>query len=222
MNLKEYADREMLEMEVANQLAGALRASLDLHEAASFAVPGGSTPGPIFDLLSGAELEWSRVHVMLTDERWVPEEDARSNTRLVRAHLLTDHAAAARFVPFYRAESTPEDGAAAVAQTLAPYLPLSLLVLGMGADMHTASLFPGAPGVEAAMAPDASLLCAVAPAGDVARVTLPAHVLERAMEAHVVITGQAKRVALERALTLPPEEAPIATVLANATVHWAA
>jgi len=222
MNFIEYADREMLVMNVANLLAGELRKCLSMHDHASFAVPGGTTPGPIFDLLSATDLDWDRVHVMLTDERWVPEDDPQSNGALVRSRLITDRAAGATFFPFYRAGTTPEQGSDAVAASLARELPLSLLVLGMGADMHTASLFPGAPGVDAAMDSGAPHLCAVSPEGQVPRVTLSAPVLKGAMDTHVIIMGDDKRVALEKAQTLPPETAPIATVLGNATVHWAA
>ncbi|QFT59896.1 6-phosphogluconolactonase [Sulfitobacter sp. THAF37] len=223
MNLIEYPDREILAMKVANRLAGELKKCLMTHELASFAVPGGTTPGPIFDMLSGTALDWDRVHVMLTDERWVSENDDRSNGALVRDRLMTGHAGAARFIPFFQPGMDAETGAAALAPTLDAELPLSLLVLGMGEDMHTASLFPGADGVAAAMASGAPNLCPVHVAGqDIARVTLPAHVLRGAMSTHVVIFGDAKRAALERAENLPPEEAPIATVLNSAEVHWAA
>ncbi|MEM7520440.1 MAG: 6-phosphogluconolactonase [Pseudomonadota bacterium] len=223
MNITEYADREMLQMQVADVLAGELRDCLSRHDHASFAVPGGTTPGPIFDLMSGADLEWARVHVMLTDERWVDEGSDQSNTALVKQRLLTGHARDARFVPFYAPGMSAEAGIAHLAPGLAQEMPLSLLVLGMGADMHTASLFPGGAGLEAAMAPDAPLLCAVAPAsGGVARVTLPAHALAGAMRKHLVIYGEDKRDALMRAQSLPPEEAPIAAVMGGGRVHWAA
>lgn len=223
MNIVEYADREMLQMQVADTLASELRMCLTMHDHASFAVPGGTTPGPIFDLLSAADLDWGRVHVMLTDERWVDEENSHSNARLVKRHLLAGPAARAQFLPYYRDGMSAAEGSAAVAETLAGELPLSLLLLGMGADMHTASLFPGGEGLEAAMASDAPLLCPVQPATqDMARVTLPAHVLRGAMSTHLVIYGDDKRAALERAQSLPPEEAPIAAVLGAGTVHWAA
>ncbi|KIN61012.1 6-phosphogluconolactonase [Sulfitobacter noctilucae] len=223
MNFKSYPDREMLVLNVANMLAGELRKCLVQHDIASFAVPGGTTPAPIFEMMRDAELDWPRVHVMLTDERWVPEDHDASNTRLVKTHLLQDRAAQASFVPYYRAGKSAEEGCAEVSQTLSGELPLSLLVLGMGADMHTASLFPGAKGTAAALDANAPLLCPVHPdTTETARVTLPAHVLEGAMSTHVVIFGDEKRAAVERAQTLPPEEAPIATVLGNATVHWAA
>ncbi len=223
MNLIEYPDREMLTMSAANILAGELRKCLNMHDVASFAVPGGTTPAPIFDLMSATELDWDRVHVLLTDERWVDEDNSHSNARLVKRHLLTDHAARAQFVPYYQPGLSATDGAAKVAPTLDAELPISVLLLGMGADMHTASLFPGGQGLAEAMANGAPNLCAVQPASqDMTRVTLSAAALKGAMSTHLVIFGTDKRDALEHAQTLPPEEAPIAAVLGGGTVHWAA
>ena len=223
MNIVEYADREMLQMHVADVLASELRNCLVMHDFASFVVPGGSTPGPIFDLMSATDLEWDRVHVLLTDERWVGEDNSHSNARLVKERLLTGRAAGAKFIPYYREGLTAAEGAEQVAPTLADELPISLLLLGMGADMHTASLFPKSDGLEAAMDSHAPLLCPVRPEGqDMARVTLPAHALKGAMSTHLVIYGEDKRKALENAQSLPPEEAPIAAVLGSGTVHWAA
>ncbi|MGJ8616977.1 MAG: 6-phosphogluconolactonase [Sulfitobacter sp.] len=222
MNIEEYADRELLAMGVANIVAGEIRAALLANDTVSVAVPGGTTPGPIFDLLSAAHLDWDRVHVMLTDERWVPTDHAQSNAGLIRERLLVDNAAAARFIPFYQDGLDAIKGSAKAAKGLASELPLSVLMLGMGADMHTASLFPGADGLDAALADDAPLLCPIKPAGhDIARVTLPAHVLDGALAKHLVIFGAEKREALERAQSLPPEQAPIAAVLDGAQIHWA-
>ena len=222
MNLIEYPDRDMMMIDVANVLAGELNSCLMRHEHASFAVPGGTTPGPMFQSLCAATLDWSRVHVMLTDERWVPGDDPRSNTRLLRETLLTDKATAAQFIPFYRAGETPEEAAPYLAQAVAPELPISVLLLGMGADMHTASLFPGADGLAAAMASDAPpVLPMSAPATGEARVTLSASVLNAAMAKHVLITGSDKREAVDRAMTLDAMDAPVRAILRGATVHWA-
>ena len=217
-DLQTYPDRDMLAMALANKLAGELRTILTHEDRVVLAVPGGTSPGPVFDVLCAADLDWARVDVMLTDERWVDEDDGQSNARLIKDRLLVDKAAAAHFVPFYRAGLQAADGAAAVADSLAAQMPLSLLMLGMGDDMHTASLFPGADGVQAAMAPDAPLLCAVTPEGQTPRVSLPAHALQGAMSKHLLIYGDAKRAALDAALHLPPEKAPIATVLNDLTV----
>ena len=222
MNFIEYADREMLAINLANRLAGDLENALLHHETVSFAVPGGTSPGPIFDVLCASDLEWGRVHVMLTDERWVPEDHERSNTRLVRDRLLTGRAAQARFLPFYAPAEHPDDVLAEVTSPLVPELPISVLLLGMGADMHTASLFPGAPGLGAALAADAPILVAQEPpTQDEIRVSLSAQVLDGALSKHLLIAGDEKRHALERAMSLPPEEAPVNAVLSQITVHWA-
>lgn len=222
-NLIEYADREMLAIELANRLAGELKNCLLVHEFASLAVPGGTTPGEIFDNLSGARLDWDKVHVMLTDERWVPSDHEQSNARLVRNRLLTDLAAQAQFIPFYTEGKTATEAAPILSDRLAGEFPISVLVLGMGADMHTASLFPGSDGLAAALAPDAPSVCAInVPGHDIGRITLSRSVLEGAMSKHLVIFGDDKREAVERAMSLPAEQAPIGAVLGDATVHWAA
>jgi 6-phosphogluconolactonase len=222
MNFVEYADREMLAMDLANKLVGEINAALRHEERVLFAVPGGTSPGPVFDALCGAPLDWASVDVILTDERWVAEDDPRSNTRLVRERLLTDRAAAARMVPMYRPTGTPEEALERLSEEIRPRLPISVLLLGMGEDMHCASLFPGAEGLEAALAEDAPPLMALrAPGVPEPRVSLTAPVLEGALSKHLVITGQAKRDALERAQGLDPMEAPVRAVLSGLTVHWA-
>ena len=222
MKLQEYADREMMAIDLANQLAGELETCLFNHDHASLAVPGGTTPGPIFDTLSAVHLEWSRVHVMATDERWVPESDARSNARLIRERLLVGPAAEAQFVGFYRDGMTLEDAVEEVSATLAPELPISILLLGMGGDRHVASLFPGVPGLAAALSSDATPVVAMRPDNQPeARMSLSGPVLNGAMSKHLIITGADKREALESALSLPPEAAPVQAVLSDMTVHWA-
>lgn len=147
MNLIEYADRDMLAIDVANNLAGELESALLHEETVSLAVPGGTTPGPIFDVLCAADLAWDRVRIMPTDERWVPQDHPRSNARLLTERLLVNRAAAAHLLPLFAPSETPDRVLADLESQLMPVLPISVLVLGMGDDMHTASLFPGAPGL---------------------------------------------------------------------------
>jgi len=222
MKLETYPDREFLMLGLANVIAGQLAGFLRREGRASLCVPGGTTPGPIFDTLSGVDIDWSKVAVFLNDERWVGEDSPRSNTRLLRERLLRGKAAGAELVPLYAPAATPEEKLSDLAEGLRPHLPISVLLLGMGADMHTASLFPGADRLAEGLAPDAPLLLPMrAEAAGEPRITLTAPVLKGAMNIHILITGQEKRAALERALTLPPEEAPVRAVLDNATVHWA-
>lgn len=222
MTLREYPDFEMLVIDVANKLAGELAAALEHEERVLFVVPGGSTPGPIFDDLCEADLDWARVDVLLSDERWVPPVHVRSNTRLITERLLVGRAAKARHLPLYAAGHSPEDALAELETNIVPNLPISVCLLGMGSDMHTASLFPGADRLEEALARDAPILMPMRAAGaPEPRITLTAHVLNEALAKHVVITGQQKRAAYDAALRLPPHEAPIRAVLDGATVHWA-
>lgn len=221
MNFVEYPDVEMMMMDLANKLASEIRQALQQDGIVSIAVPGGTTPGPIFDDLSAAELDWARVRIMLTDERWVPETSDRSNTRLLRNRLFQNYAAAATLVPLYADTETPEESLPALAAQVETVLPLTVALLGMGTDMHTASIFPGADQLHAALTGDDTLVAMRAPGAPEPRITLSAKVLKDAMNCHVVITGAEKRAALERARHLTSQEAPIAAILANATVHWA-
>jgi len=222
MNFVEYPDREFMAFSLADRLGSDLQLALRQNDRASLSVPGGTTPGPIFDVLSGANLDWDRVTIFPNDERWVPEDHERSNARLLRQRLLTGRAAAAQFVSLYADTPDPEAAIGRIAAAVTPHLPISVLLLGMGTDMHTASLFPGGDRLIEALAPDAPALMPMhAPAAGEPRVTLTARVLADAMAIHVLITGADKRAAIERAEMLPPDKAPIRAVLANATVHWA-
>ncbi|NVO27920.1 6-phosphogluconolactonase [Donghicola sp. C2-DW-16] len=221
MTFNEYPDREMMMIDLANTIAGELGEALRTGDRASLCVPGGTTPGPIFDALNEVALDWDRVDVLLNDERWVPEDHDRSNTRLLRQRLLINKAAAAKYVPLYAPTETPEASMEALAAGIEPSLPLSVCLLGMGADMHTASLFPGADRLEEALSDDAPILLPMrAPGAPEPRITLSARVLRDATNLHIVITGAEKREALERARTLEPFDAPVAAVLDRAVIHW--
>ncbi len=218
----EYPDRDMLAIDLANQLAGDLRSALHHEDRVALAVPGGTSPGPVFDDLCAADLDWARVDVLLTDERWVPEDHERSNTRLLRNRLLTGRAAAANLLPLYADGVACDDAVAALAGRIEPHLPLAVLLLGMGADRHTASLFPGADRLDEALSSRAPVLLPMrAPGAPEPRITLTAPVLEGALRKHVLIFGAEKREALESARGMSPQEAPINAVLTGAKVHWA-
>lgn len=222
MNLEIYPDHEALMMGLADTIASELGEALRSKGRATLSVPGGTTPGPIFDLLSEVDLDWANVSIVLNDERWVEASSDRSNTALLRRRLLRGKARAAKLVPLYASAPQPEDQLEALSEGIAPHLPIDVLLLGMGADMHTASLFPGADRLEEALSDHAPVLMALrAEAAGEPRITLTARVLKDAMRIHILITGDEKRAALERAQKLPQSEAPVVCVLPHATVHWA-
>ena len=198
MKIVTYPDAEMMMMDLADTLASELETSLLGNDFASLAVPGGTTPGPIFDSLCAVDLDWSRVRVMLTDERWVPETSERSNTRLLRERLLVNHAAAATYVPLYADAETPEEKLPELSEALSPLMPISVMLLGMGTDMHTASIFPGADQLDLALHGNENLVAMRAPGAPEPRITLSAKVLKSAISRHIVIVGAEKREALEK------------------------
>ena len=222
MQMLEYADRETLIEKITDHLAQDLTTALQMRSRATFVVPGGTTPGPIFDLLCRKGLDWARVDVMLSDERWLPEDDPRSNTRLLRQRLLVNRAAASGYLPLYADFEHPEQGLPGLAAKLEPHLPIAVMLLGMGADMHTASLFPGADKLKQALAADAPALVPMrAPGAPEARITLSARVLDASDYKHIVIMGDEKRAALEQAQTLTSTVAPVCAILNDTKVHWA-
>ena len=222
MDFITYMDRDEMFRQVAAWLERDLRIVLATGCSATFVVPGGTTPGPVFDLLCQVQLAWPRVNVMLSDERWLPEADVRSNTRLLSERLLVGRAAQAGYLPLYAPYDEPEHGLAELSLGLGPHLPVSVLLLGMGADMHTASLFPSADNLAAALAPDAPILLPMrAPGAPEVRITLSARVLDTAKHKHLLIAGEAKRQALEQAQNLSSLQAPVRSVLNHTTVHWA-
>jgi 6-phosphogluconolactonase len=222
MNFIPYADRPALAQGLADTVAAQLRAAIAQQGRATLCVAGGTTPAPMFDILAQASLDWSKVTILPTDERWVDETDTRSNAALVKRHLMVGPARAARYVSFFAAGVAPQAGIAAIAPQLAPHLPLNVVVAGMGADWHTASLFPDAPQIAAAMAADAPALMVMQPPSQPeARITLTAPVLGAAQHKHIMITGAEKRAVFERIGTRSGAAAPVTVLLDTGHVHWA-
>ena len=189
---------------------------------ATFVIPGGTTPKPFFNIIRDSDIEWEKITIFPTDERWVSMENSRSNARLIQRELLTGRASKANFVTLYKKNKTLDQGASLLAENISNYLPIDVLVLGMGVDMHTASLFPGSPGLALAQSVNAAEVVPVTPLDNSLepRVTLSARALEKAVNTHVLIIGLEKKNAVKEAENREPASAPISQFLPNATVHW--
>ena len=224
-DLMQYPDRVVLAQDLAELVADQLADAIEARGQASLAVPGGTTPARLLQALSEQDIAWEKVSVMLTDERFVPENSERSNTRLLKETLLQGKAAVAMLVPMVAAGDAPEDVLDALMAGVNPTLPLDVVVLGMGEDMHTASLFPEADKLTEALADDApTLLPMRAEGAGEPRITLTAPVLRGANAVHLLITGPAKLEALQKALLEGPEaEAPVRVILSrdNTEIHYA-
>lgn len=216
-----HPNRQELAQTLAKHIADALQNTLETRQRALLTVPGGTTPGPLFDHLSHIPLPWERVDVILSDERWVAPTHPRSNTALIQQRLLVGPAAKANLLPLYAPTPTPEEAITTLLNQLTPHLPISVALLGMGSDLHTASLFPKAKNLSQALSPNAPALLAItAPGAAEPRITLSAATLNTAAHKYLMITGDKKRAALETAPTTP-QHAPIRAVLNNTKVHWA-
>lgn len=213
--LRGFPDAAALAGTLAGEVAAGLRAAVEARGAATLVVSGGRTPEALFASLPSHPVDWRRVAVTLADERWVPPGHPSSNEGLVRRTLLAGPAAAARFVPLYGGEPTPEEGEAACARRIADLpRPFDLVLLGMGEDGHTASLFPGAPNLAEGLAGPRPCLATRPPGAVEPRLTLTLPILLDARRVVLLVTGAAKRTVLDAALGPGPVEAmPVRAVL---------
>jgi 6-phosphogluconolactonase len=142
-----YETRLEASTAAADRIAELLAERLDHNGNASIVVSGGTSPRQCMAALANAPLDWQRVQVTLSDERWVPPEHDDSNEKLVRESLLVGPAASAILLPVYAEGVSPEERCNELQDPL-PVLPFSCSLIGIGTDGHFASLFPDAEQLE--------------------------------------------------------------------------
>ena len=190
-----FADSDSLSRALSAQLAANLAAAIAARGLASLVVSGGKSPLRLFELLRAESLDWSRVCIALADERWVDASDPDSNEKLVRDVLLQGSAAAARFIGLKNGAPTPDLGAVSAWETFARVpRPFDAVVLGMGDDGHTASLFPGSPNLPSALNAAAVAGCVGmwSPVAPHARLSLNLSALLDSRRIVLLITGAEK------------------------------
>lgn len=209
--IETYADTRGLAEAASAAVADRLRDGLRLRSRASLVATGGRSPGPVYDRLKDADLDWARVNVTLSDERCVAPDAPEANARLVRERLLSGPAAKAHLIPLWPAPDP---------QALRALTPFDAVMLGMGEDGHVASLIPGDPGLAAGLDPAGAVRLAEVPAGlgtpPLARITLTLAALLASRAIFLLIAGSAKRQVIDRALA--GADLPVTALLSQGEV----
>ncbi|RTE65356.1 6-phosphogluconolactonase [Amphritea opalescens] len=223
MQLQTFASRDALNAELAESIEQQLNQAIAHKGQATLALSGGSTPVPLFNRLSHTPLTWEQVTITLVDDRWINPSEPDSNEHLLRTQLLQDHARQARFIPLWQAGMTAEEAVQSCQARLQTINgPFDIVILGMGNDGHTASLFPDAAELTAALHSRADCVAINPTQAPYPRMSLTPARLLNSRQRILHIVGEDKLATLAKALTRPPEEMPIHLFLQHPlTIYWA-
>jgi 6-phosphogluconolactonase len=210
---------------LAQAITADLATAIEQQGRAVLAVSGGRSPVALFERLAQCQIPWHRVAVTLVDERLVPETHADSNARLVKQHLLQGYAAEARFIPLV---TQADNESLSIAEACRSFTWPTVVVLGMGDDGHTASLFPGAGELQQGLDLNQKqpIIAVTPPHAAHRRLSMTRAALLKCDKMYLAIQGEAKRTVLERARLGLDIHLPISYFLhQKATpldVYWAA
>ena len=210
-----FSDRGACAQALADALAAQLREGIANNGRATLVLSGGSSPIDLFERLALIELDWSRVTVLPSDERWVAPDQPESNEAALREHLLYGPGNAARLFGLYRDKPAPTAAQSELDAELAQLpRPFDAVVLGMGEDGHTASLFPDAVNIEACMTSDAECVVPEREGDGPARISLSLNRLLATRSLYLLFFGAAKRRVYDAACEAGPAvEYPVRGVI---------
>ncbi len=190
-----FPDQETLAHTLADALEQQICASVVARGACRLVFPGGRSPRRVFELLRERNMPWQALHFYPSDERCVPVGDPQRNDRIIEEVFLREVPLPLENLHSIPAELGPEDGAAWFSQLLLRTPPFDIVLLGVGPDGHTASLFPESP----ALRDDrAAVPVFNAPKPPSERVSIGMRRLRDASERLVIVTGNEKKVLIAR------------------------
>lgn len=202
MQIRYFFTAGELNQRFADEVSVRLAEAIAERGAATLVVSGGRTPQGFFKTLAAKPLDWSKVTITLADDRFVPLQHDASNERLVRESLLVDHAKAAQFVSLYADYSTAEQAVAELNQRVASLPTFDVVILGMGEDGHTASLFPCSAELAQGLADDAADLLATNPTtAPHQRISFSRRRLQDSRAVFLHLVGESKLQVLKQAAT---------------------
>mgnify|MGYP000285978878 FL=1 len=207
---------EVLAQKLALSVSKQLNACIDDKNKACLAVSGGKTPIAFFQQLSQQTIEWSKVTIILVDERWLPTDHADSNEKLVRDHLIQNNAKQAYFLGLKNDAELPSEGIMDCETKLRTQIDhIDVVVLGMGQDGHTASWFTDSKQLAALLDGETSAWCL--PVEDdflpQPRMSLTWRFMKRAEKIYLHFSGEEKNSVFNKACEGVSEQLPVSHVL---------
>ncbi|WP_435274701.1 6-phosphogluconolactonase [Psychrobium sp. nBUS_13] len=216
MNITEFNNSDEITNFLANDISEKLTAAINERGQGTLFVSGGRSPIALFEQLSHVELDWSKVVISLVDDRWVDDKHESSNELLVNTHLLKNNASAATFIGLVGQEQSAFDGAENATARISDIKIIDALILGMGEDGHTASIFPCSEQVDAAMATDNQqrLIATQPTTAPYERISLTLNEILAAKQVYLPLSGSGKVGVFEQARVLDDvKQMPIAAVI---------
>lgn len=213
--LQKFDTSSELNQQFAAQIAAQLQAGIDASGRATLLVSGGNTPKPMFAELSEKDIDWDKVNIALVDDRWVDIDSPASNEKMVREALLINKAKAASFVGMKTQHKDAFAAEQAVNEALAHLnQPFDVVILGMGEDGHTASIFPCCEQLEQALTTKQRLMATLPSTADHQRMTFTKSALLNSKQLYLHLVGESKEAVLNQVAAGDDEQqAPIRAFL---------
>jgi 6-phosphogluconolactonase len=216
-----FENKEALEADLAVEIAAKLTQAITTENKATLLVSGGSTPVNLYQKLSEHNIDWSKITIGLVDERYVPNTSNYSNEKLVKTNLMVNHAASAAFLPMVGDENDIKNNIQKVDSDYAVFVNPTVAILGMGADGHTASLFPNDEASENNLRSKEIkpyVIQTKAPSEPKIRITCSKNLLLSAANIYLMIIGEDKLAVLKES---KEKQYPIAEFTGKSNVYYA-